>query len=160
MVLVEEGHPSRFPFRLMNWVHTVFSESVDRAERQPRAMWVLDRVRVILLHREGRLPDLSRCTFCQADFTEASEPVRFTRERGLLCARCHQGSEEFPACGRAQWIQLRALFAGVGFADVNDEPDLRHWLSVQLRDTTGKILKSEAMLDQFLRQGGGVRSRS
>jgi recombinational DNA repair protein (RecF pathway) len=139
----------------MKWVHDVFSEATTPDQRRPRALWVIDRVRVIILHREGRLPSLEHCTACQKRLETEGTEVCFTAERGLLCGQCSEYNTEFPGCGGHELCQLQGLFAGLPFSSPGASAHLNGWLTSLLRQTTGKILKSEAMLEQFLRRGPG-----
>ena len=148
VALVEEGHPTRFPFRLFDWVHRTLSEDAERGARRPRAAWVLARVRVIALHQQGRFPDPWECTSCHRPFPDET-PAFFSRDHGLRCAAC--AGDDAPSALRPfdELVQLRALFSGEGLQG-HLAPELDEWLAASVREAVGRALRSEGALGRFV----------
>jgi DNA repair protein RecO len=152
---VEENSPTRYPYRLMRWVHSALSEVVPRERAKMRALWVLNRIRVIGLHREGRLPDLHRCSDCQAGFL-LGEGVVFSRERGILCGACGLRSGESQSMLFGHLMELRELYAGGVFAQEWCSREISIWLEQQVREALGKALTSGGMLKSLGPPGADV----
>jgi len=148
LALVEEGHPTRFPFRLFAWVQEALAGPVERQERRARAAWVLARVRVIVLHQQGRLPDLHECTACHRPFPEGG-PVHFSSEQGLRCDACAADAPAGALRPFGELAELRALFSGEPF-EGERAPGLGEWLAARIRDAVGRGLRSEDALGRFV----------
>ncbi len=149
LVVVEEGHPTRFPFRIMEWVTEALAASVPTEQRRSRAGWVVDRVHVILLHREGRLPILGSCSDCGIEL-ESAEEIFFTTEQGLRCDGCGPGRGAWPDCGVDDLAMLWGLYAGQPFTGPRASKPLQHWLFGLVDQVADKSLKSRASLQQFV----------
>lgn len=147
--VIEEGHPSRFPYKLMSWVHSAHAEEVMPELRKAKASWILDRARVIVLHREGRLPNLVGCSRCEEALSKAAL-VMLTREQGLLCEACAMGESAVASCSPAELGHLQGLYTGAPFSGVWSPQPIRNWLRDLTHEVAGKNLKSEPSLKQFL----------
>ena len=148
LVLMEEGHPTRFPFRLFAWVNDALAEPADRQARRARAAWVLARVRVIILHQQGRLPDLCECTACHRPFPDGDR-VHFSSEQGLRCAPCAADAPAGALRGFEELRELRALYSGERY-DGAAAPGLAEWLTARVRDAAGRSMRSEEALGRFV----------
>ena len=144
-VVVEEGHPSRFPFKLSAWLHEVFAAPADRAARGPRAAWALARAQVIVLHREGRLPDLWACSACGAPLA-AGAPVHLTAEQGLRCPTCGAGRHDAAPAPFEDLACLRGLYSGEAGPEAVASALLRRWLFARLAEVAPRPLRSAAFL--------------
>ncbi len=147
--VIEEGHPSRFPYKLMSWVHSAHTEEVAPELRKTKAGWILDRARVILLHREGRLPNLVGCSRCEEALVSAAL-VMLTREQGLLCEACSMGESAIASCSPDELTHLQGLYTGAPFGGVWSPQPIRNWIRDLAHEVAGKNLKSESSLKQFL----------
>ena len=147
--VIEEGHPSRFPYKLMSWVHSAHAEEIDPSMRKVKAGWILDRARVILLHREGRLPNLVGCSRCE-EALSAATLVMLTREQGLLCEACSMGEIAIASCSPEELEHLQGLYTGAPFTGSWSPQPIRNWLRDLAHEVAGKALKSEESLKQFL----------
>jgi DNA repair protein RecO (recombination protein O) len=147
--VIEEGHLTRFPYKLMDWVHTAHAEEIDSELRKVKAAWILDRARVILLHREGRLPNLVGCSRCEEALSEVTR-IMLTRDQGLLCDACSMGETVLASCDATELTRLQGLYTGAPFDGQWAPLPIRTWLRDLVHEVAGRNLKSEAVLQQFL----------
>ncbi len=149
LATVEENHPTGYPFKLMSWVYDALSDLSFSDKPKERALWVLNRVRVIGLNREGRCPDLFRCSDCQVDFTKGSR-VGFTRDRGIFCESCmHMSGDGFPM-SFGHLLEFRELYQGGAFSGEWCSRELTDWLESQIVEVLGRELSSNRILKSLV----------
>ena len=149
LATVEENHPTGYPYKLMKWVHEALSDLSFASQSKERALWVLNRVRVIGLNREGRCPDLFRCSDCRVELM-SSVGVGFTRDRGIFCQTCmHMSGDGFPM-SFGHLLELRELYGGGAFSGEWCSGELSDWLESQVVEVLGRELSSNRILKSLV----------